>query len=291
MIEDHVIHYNDLTPQLARKGCFVLAMPNEAYHAYEGISKSGLDLVNRSPAHYAFRAPRKPTRAMEMGTAIHTAILEPERFHAEYMLLRDVHARTASEYKQAVKRHGSERTLVSTEADKVAGMQEAVYANSKASDLLRSPGWNEISAFVEDPETGVLLRCRFDKLTIDGIGLDLKKTQDARPTEFSKSAARYRYHVQAAMYSHVFEMIAGEPLARFSIIAVEEESPHACVLFDTFDHDALTIGHREYRADLSAFVEAEKTQHWSCYEQVEQILTLPNWAMADLENDLLEELE
>ena len=55
-------------------------MPNEVYHAHESISKSGLDLILRSPAHYRFRERSEPTRAMQLGTASHTAILEPARF-------------------------------------------------------------------------------------------------------------------------------------------------------------------------------------------------------------------
>ena len=55
------IPFNELTEDLARAGCFVTDMPNEAYHSYTGISKSGLDLVNRSPAHFFYGAKREAT--------------------------------------------------------------------------------------------------------------------------------------------------------------------------------------------------------------------------------------
>ena len=75
-----IITFDELTPELAAAGCLVTGMSNEAYHAYDGISKSGLDLIARSPAHYAYRTASEPTRAMVIGSATHAAILEPEVF-------------------------------------------------------------------------------------------------------------------------------------------------------------------------------------------------------------------
>ena len=46
-------------------------LSNAEYHAHPAISKSGLDLMSRSPAHYRYRAASKPSRTMEIGTAIH----------------------------------------------------------------------------------------------------------------------------------------------------------------------------------------------------------------------------
>ena len=63
-------------------------LSNRDYHAHPAISKSGLDLISRSPAHYRYRAPKEPSRAMEIGTAIHTALLEPDRYAAEYVIDR-----------------------------------------------------------------------------------------------------------------------------------------------------------------------------------------------------------
>src|SRR5690554_7240947 len=134
--------------------CFIEGMPNEVYHSHpEGVSSSGLKLVERSPAHYRYQAARAPSRAMEIGTAIHTALLEPERFAADYVLLKDVKDRRASEYKAAVKVHGSERVLVSGEADQVAGMQEAVLSNQAMSERLNAEGWRELSLFVDRKST------------------------------------------------------------------------------------------------------------------------------------------
>ena len=65
-------------------------IPNAEYHGGPGISKSGLDLVHRSPMHYnavvTAANDRTPTPAQEIGTAVHMAILEPEEFAKTYCL-------------------------------------------------------------------------------------------------------------------------------------------------------------------------------------------------------------
>lgn len=67
-------------------------LPNHAYHGGPGISKSGLDLIRKSPAHYravvtaANDNERKPTAAQFLGTALHSLVLEPGEFAKEYTL-------------------------------------------------------------------------------------------------------------------------------------------------------------------------------------------------------------
>lgn len=63
---------------------------NEQYHGGPGISKSGLDLIHRSPMHYQFATSaandNEPTPAQALGTAFHMLLLEPELFEKTYCL-------------------------------------------------------------------------------------------------------------------------------------------------------------------------------------------------------------
>jgi exodeoxyribonuclease VIII len=64
---------------------------NADYHGGPGVSKSLLDLIERSPAHLkaALDAPREdrvPTAAQAIGTAFHALVLEPKVFATEYTL-------------------------------------------------------------------------------------------------------------------------------------------------------------------------------------------------------------
>lgn len=264
----------------------VSGMPNDDYHAMASVSKSGLDLIARSPAHYRFAPAHTATRNMEIGTAIHTALLEPERFAAEYVLLRDVADRRAAAYKAATAVHGTERVLVSHEADDVAGMQESVYANPIAAAWLKNPGIRELSVFATDPETGLPVRCRFDILTECGHGIDLKKTQDAREDAFSRAVHSYRYHVQAAFYSDVYEWATGQRLESFRFLAVEQSAPNACRVY-RLDETAIQEGRREYREDLNRFAACLVTDTWPAYECTDDdVISLPEWRIRQIENDL-----
>lgn len=284
------IHYSELTPELMRAGCFVIDMPNDAYHAAEGVSKSGLDLIARSPAHFMYGAKRKPTRAMAIGSAIHCALLEPERFRDEYVLLKDVKDRRASEYKQAVKAHSEDCVLVSTEASNVSAMQEAVLSQQEAAEALSKPGWRELSSFVECPVTGVILRCRYDLLTADGEAYDLKKTQDARPSEFSKSVNNYRYHVQDAHYSRVFELVTGEPLSAFKFIAVEEQPPHTAQVYE-LDGLAKEVGKFYAMRDLKMYAECMESGEWPHPSGNDGVISIPNWAVLQYEDAIEEAIQ
>jgi len=57
-------------------------MAAEKYHAVDALSKSMMSKILKSPAHYraALEEHQEPSKAMQMGTAIHTAVLEPHLY-------------------------------------------------------------------------------------------------------------------------------------------------------------------------------------------------------------------
>jgi exodeoxyribonuclease VIII len=222
---------------------------------------------------------------MEIGTAIHTALLEPDRFAADYVLLREVKDRRASEYKQAVKTHGTEVVLTSGEADNVIGMQEAVLSNELMRSRLTGEGWRELSLFVRDPDTDVLVRVRYDLLLTDGTIVDVKKTQDARLDPFSRAIDNYGYDLSAALYVDAFEWATGEQ-AQFEFAAVEETMPHGHKLYRPCD-TTLNEGRRKYREALESFANCEYIGVWPSLPcEAPEIISLPAYRLAQIENAL-----
>ena len=271
----NIIDYNELTEEKARSGCLVLNMPNDAYHAYAGISKSGLDLIDRSPAHFFYRDASKQTSAMMIGSALHCAILEPKSFTQQYMLLRDVNDKRQAAYKDAVKVHGAEYVLTGKEADSIIYMQQALKNNPHAQTLLDADGWCEIAVFATDPETGFLVKCKFDKLLKNLDSVDLKTTQDLR--DFYKSVANYRYHVQDAFYSDVLTWATGKDAGEFDFLAVEKDSPCASKIF-RLDSAARQYGRKLYRANLNTYAECINKNEWPMPAGGLEYITLPQWA-------------
>jgi hypothetical protein len=67
----------------------IYRLSNEAYHSGHGISKSGLDLIARSPAHF-IGAEKKDLPSFALGSATHCAILEPHEFDKRYFRGEDI---------------------------------------------------------------------------------------------------------------------------------------------------------------------------------------------------------
>ena len=126
-------------------------------------------------------------------------------------------------------------------------------------------------------------------LTEDFEAVDLKTTQDCMPEAFAKSIAQYRYHVQAALYSDAFYWATGKPLADFVFLAIERFAtcPQALLL----DQESMSIGRGEYRKDMKVYYPAWEYDHWHGAEAEQvQTISLPNWAFARFEEEVVEEI-
>ena len=66
----------------------LLLMPATQYHADRAIGHSGIVKMLKSPAHLReyLDHPHMPTPAMAFGTAVHTFVLEQERFADEFVV-------------------------------------------------------------------------------------------------------------------------------------------------------------------------------------------------------------
>lgn len=270
-------------------GNYYLNMPNDIYHGSEGDSKSSLDIFHDDPYKYFHRKQRKQTRPMQLGSAIHAAILEPDVFATEYMLLPEIKDRHKSEYKMAVKSFGEGKVFTNADCVKISGMQGAVHANTAAHELLSAPGFFEVSGFSVDEKTGLLIRHRFDKLAfIDGgwYGVDIKKTQGANQYKFSRSIWDYRYHVQDAIYSNGFKAITGMELQGFKFIAVEDEYPHKVAVYELCDMSR-KIGQDEARMDLDLLAEYKSGKIQAHNNSDCEIISLPEFVLNQFEQEII----
>lgn len=212
------------------------SLPNDFYHASDGISKSGLDVIAKNPAKYYFNKfiapPRVPTAAMVLGSLTHTLVFEPEQFDKEYILSPDFNRRTKQgkadelKFKEA---NCKKQIITPKEYTEATAISTSVINHPYVASIL-SHGEAETSYYAIDDETGELVKVRPDWAREDLL-FDLKTCQDASKAAFHRDILNRRYHVQAAMYRHVVNLAlrsAGmEPLIRdFVFIAVEKEEPY-----------------------------------------------------------------
>ena len=267
-------------------------LSNAAYHSGPGISCTGLKKIAVSPAHFK-RGEFKQTAAMAIGSATHSAILEPESFANQYVTLPAGKDRRSSEYKALCAEYGTDNVLVWSDANQIDMMQMSVSQNPVARKwLYQEPGRNELSVYAKDPETGVLVRCRFDRLLDRGFSPDLKTTTDASPRGFSNAIAKYGYAFQAAFYLDTYFWATGDVLDGFGFIACESKAPHNVMCY-RLDDESIEIGRSKYRQALNTYAECLESGVWNGYEGFaeEMLIGLPNWQISQYEESLEVELE
>lgn len=264
----------------------VTDLSNAEYHSLPEVSKSQLDEMARSPAHFHARCieklvAREETDAMRIGTALHTAVLEPERFVSDYVV-RPKYDRRTKEGKLASdafnREHADKTKLDDDDHALVLAMSHAI-ANHRAATLLfeRSP-LREVSYFWRDEDTGVECRCRPDAVLDGGrVLVDLKTTEDASPRGFARSIANYGYHRQAAFYLDGVEAVTGVRPEAFVFVAVEKTAPYVVGVY-ALDIDSIELGRRSIRRDLEALAKCRATNKWPGYCDAIEMISAPAWA-------------
>ncbi|POE22838.1 exodeoxyribonuclease VIII [Pectobacterium odoriferum] len=251
-------------------------IPNEDYHADEGISKSKLDMVDKSSALIPWykEAPidKEKLSALDMGSAIHCAVLEPDEFSKRFIKSPKFNLRTnkgkLDQEAFLVDCEDSGKTVLDYEQHrKINLMAGSIYAHPAARALLDMPGYSEPSIYWIDDETENLLKIRPDRLVKDRpIILDLKKTADMDRL-LRWHIEEFRYHVQDAMYSDGAQHHFGEPYS-FVFIAVSEtiDCGRYPVRVFTLEPSKKKRGHDLYRINLLTYSECKRTGHWGGIE-------------------------
>jgi len=281
-------------------------LSSRAYHDGPAISKSGLDLIHRSPAHFKLGVDERreqwtnrefvqPPAAYRLGSLAHTAILEPDKLNDEYRIIpSDINKRTKAgkaEFAEWMAENSEFTHVTQEEIATTAAMKEAVLGSKDAQILLGNPKapsdlYGGDSVLTESSvywhEGGVQCRCRPDVWHVDeGILVDFKTTVDASPKAFAKSVLRYRYHVQAGFYllgTGPGSVVGGDiPDARaFYIVAVEKTPPFGVAVYH-MSQEYIDIGRREALNDLAQYESCVTDNYWPSYNHQICTLTPPAW--------------
>ncbi|EAS7983272.1 exonuclease VIII [Salmonella enterica] len=258
-------------------------IPNEAYHAGPGVSKSQLDDIADTPAIYLWRknAPvdTEKTKSLDTGTAFHCRILEPEEFSKRFIIAPEFNRRTSAgkeeekTFLEECARTGR-TVLTAEEGRKIELMYQSVMALPLGQWLVESAGYAESSVYWEDPETGILCRCRPDKIIPEFHWImDVKTTADIQ--RFRTAYYDYRYHVQDAFYSDGYRAQFGEiPTFVFLVASTTAECGRYPVEIFMMGEDAKLAGQREYRRNLQTLAECLNNDEWPAIKT----LSLPRWA-------------
>lgn len=257
-------------------------LTNEAYHRLKAVSPSQIKVLGRSPLHYfdqflaEDREKKEPTPAMLMGTALHTAVLEPELWDQTIAVPKqafDRRSKVGKELAAEFERESAGKIVLAPEdADEVRRMADAVRKHPAANFLLDMPGRREASYTWTDPATGLECKTRPDWHSEDRrIVVDVKTCRDASRVEFAKAISNLDYHVQAAWNQGALDA------EQFLTIAVESSRPWAVAVYPA-SGALIAAGQRRIEQAMELLAECWRTGNWPGYgDLVQEPIDLPAW--------------
>lgn len=254
-------------------------MTNKDYHAHPALSKTQLDWLNQSPAHYQcyLKEPPQATPAMVKGAAFHTAVLQPDQWGKQYKVYGG--RKYGKQWDEFKANCGPDQEVITRDDEiAIAGMVKAVRQHPAAALILDQAGLVEASVFADFG--GIKVKARPD-LWVDSLVVDLKSTVSAAPDDFKKSIFNYRYHVQGSFYLDVIAKATGEDpdLAKrqFVLVAVEKEPPYAVAVY-RLTPEVIEAGREAYWRNLETYRRCMETGLWPAYSDYIEDIGLPLWA-------------
>jgi ribosomal protein L18 len=259
------------------------AMSFEDYSKLDAVNASFLCDLARSPAYAKFRK-EKPAEAncLDLGRLAHVAILEPDRFAAEYASGPEVDLRTKAgkaEWQEALDAADGRELIRKSQYDLIAAMRAACLAHPAAAAVLVAGGLTE--ATITWDRDGIACKARPDRVsmlgTINAV-IDLKTTRNAAPAEFGRSIYQYKYHARMAWYVDACRE-AGIDVMAAVVVAVESEAPHGVAVY-RIDDASIQRGRDEMTLLFDLYKNCVETNRWPGYPEEIIDVGLPAWALA-----------
>ena len=244
---------------------------SEVYHANkEYVNSSSLKRILKSPKSFlsSLTEENKPTPAMQLGSLIHTAILEPQMFEQVYVVepnFGDCRTAANKARRDEWRAQNVGRVPIDQETQRiVVGISESIYKHADAQTIL-AKGHKERSGYYADPETGILCRIRPDFYS-EGMSaiVDLKTSESCEEESFSRTMWNYRYDIQMAMYSHGAEVIDGKSVDNQIFIVAEKTAPFEVAVYIA-DNKVVQMGLSYYRHALKKLSKSIETNDWSSF--------------------------
>lgn len=261
-------------------------------------------LLAQSPAHARWSHPRlnpeheetEPTTEMDVGTALHAAILE-NRSVVAVCDFDDWRKKEAQEARRMAREAG-QVPILAKRWEVVQRVAEAARANLAAheiGDVFGQPGFPErVMVWREDTAAGpVWCRSRVDWMPgaltpLDGGQhiIDLKTTGgSAEPGAWGKKLSNDGYAMQAAFYLRGARALGLRP-AGFRFVVVEQDPPFGLSVCECAP-DLTHFAEQQVKAALELWGQCLHGDRWPSYPPHVAHVEAPAWAMQTWEERAL----
>lgn len=267
------------------------AIPDDVYHGDKNsLSSSGARklLPPSCPALFRYEQDhrRKSTTEFDIGHAAHALVLG---YGAEIQEIDAPDWKTKAAREERDLAYAAGKTpLLTKEHNQVKAMASTLKKHPVAA-MLFTAGVAEQSLYWRDAETGVWLRARPDWMPETNGGrliiTDYKTAVSSNPARFSKSAADFGYHCQAAWYldAAIALGLADDPA--FVFVVQEKSAPYLASVVE-LDRDAIELGRRLNRRAIDTYAACVAANHWPGWSDEVELVHLPTWAAYQAEETL-----
>lgn len=246
-------------------------MNDREYNALEGIRRSDLWVINKTPAHFKYNLthPQEKTEALLFGSAIHKLLLEPMEFTDEYAVLPDLDRRTTEgklKYAEFIEQNKDKEIISLTAIAQINDMVRVLQNDELVSKLLYGSKKEQVYTWV-DPKTGEPCKIKADAVTTyEGkpVLIDYKTTQSCEVGAFERSAKKYGYDFQAGMYCAGVEANTMERYG-FIFIAQEKTPPYLHRVYFC-SPEFIEAGKAKFIELLSLYHNCKVKDEWLGYE-------------------------
>lgn len=225
------------------------------------VSKSLLYDFYKSPYKWLHGRNKEASKAMELGTLIHHAVLEPE---TPLESLVSVSPYVDYRTKEAREWRGSQRM-----AGKVIATEEEVSMAKSCAEVFRedyaqkfqAKTQNEVAVFGRVGETEVKGMIDMVPTGLDCL-IDLKTTSSIDNLDnLQRNIVNRGYHWQAALYLDLWNAASGEKRTRFVFCFMETEYPHETAWVE-LSENLIDIGRAGYMNAIAKWQTCVATDTW-----------------------------
>lgn len=245
------------------------------YDSIPGVRYSHLKYLYVSALHYrnAVEGKRKQTSAMSLGTAVHAATLEPERFKRDFLVFPGA-VRRGKEWEAWRDAHADAVNITAKEQALALQIATSVRSHKDAAPLLVEGLAEEVVTWT-DPPTGIPCKGRLDWVTRNTV-VGLKTARSISMRAFGRQAMDLLYPLQWAMYADAVAAKIGRQPAMVEIV-VENREPYDVAVYRIED-DVLNIGRALFRELMEKLQRCRATDKWPGIGDEVRALQLPDWA-------------
>lgn len=252
-------------------------MNDKEYSAMDGIRRSDLWVIDRSPLHFKYHMehPSEQTSAMRFGSAYHKYILERETFEDEFYIIPDVDKRTKAgkeAVREAEEQNPGKTGITAEEFQQIQDMREMLLIDPNTRPYIEAiengDARTEVPFCWIDKETGEVCKCKADAIFDEGYNptiVDFKTCASCADRAFQSDMKKYGYLFQAGFYCEGIDFCTMEKHS-FIFIGQEKTAPYAPRLY-ILDEPEIDAGKDKFHELLNEYHDCKEIGVWHGYEE------------------------